>query len=1755
MFKSFLLENLVSLLMKIMNSVVVVGLYYGFLTTFSIGPSYLFLLRAGVMEEGTEKKVAATTGFLIGQLIMFISIYYAPLHLALGRPHTITVIALPYLFFHFFCNRPQYFLNNGDIRKNTLMRNLSIQMIFLNNLLFPLLNLFILPSSILVRLIHIYMFRSNNKILFLTSSFVSWLIGQILFIKSVGFLLDWIQQNNYIQKNVFKRSNKYIMYQVRYYMPRIFTILLCIICLYDLGRTPVPILNPFFNKKVKKISEPQEKERGQIEEQQEQNRSAEEDFSPSLFSEENKGSYKIDETEKKEISIFEKPLVTTLFDYNQWYRPLRYIKNDRFENDVRNEMSQYFFYTCQSDGKERISFTYPPSLSTFVEMMQKKMSLFTTEKISYDELYNCWNSTNEQKKNNLSSELLNRFKVLDKKFLDRLEKRSRLSNDKTKQKYLPRIYDPFLNGSYRGQIKNEIDKKNDIWRNRNKGILLNINSNSNYPEYEQISIDSEENQFLFVDSDKMITDPNDQTIVNRKKLIGKNKIKKKLPRWSYRLIDEFEEMEGEIEEIEKNEEIVKEEEEEENEKSNEGHDIRSREYRRLVIFTDDIPNSSGEQEEIAVIDYPYQPDFRRELIKGSMRAQRRKTVIGEFLQSGPHSPLFLDKTANLFVIFFDDILEPISLILQYWIGKDIDQAKKEKILDRTAEQIEEFYKEEMEERRIKVSEDWDNIHFGQEIRGCLLVTQSIFRKYIRVPLLIITKNIVRILLFQTAEWSEDLNDWKREIHIRCTYNGIPLSETEFPKNWLTEGIQIKVLFPFRLKPWHKSKPEKHQKTPKMDFFFLTILGTETEVPFGSTSPRKRFDFFDMIFKEIIKRMKKGKKKFFLGFKMKNERTKWIIKKILFVKEKIKKLKKIFLFGLRQRYELSETQKDSTITNNNQMIYESSISIQSINWTNSSLTTEEKIKDLKDRTFRIINEIDKSTNDNKKGFILPEMNISSNKATSNNKRLDLQKNIWQLLKRKNVRLVRKSHYFLKLFIERAYFQFFIENPAIKRYLCIINIIINISRKYIPLFLESTKEKINKYISNNKTNESLIHFCSTIQKSISNTIANISNTNSQIFFDVSSLSQAYVFYKLSQNPVYNSYKHRVRSVFKDDGTYPILTNRVQDNLFGIIVGIKGVVLHSKLICPTSSVMNQWLNWLNGHYQYNLSQNRWSRLVPKKWRNRINERGMDKNKDFKNWDSYEKNQFYKKQEQKSLLIKKKLKKQYAYDFLAHKSMNYAYKKDSLTYYEYIALGKALDNHRFYGMSKQKLFDNIAFRNFIEDFIYIENTQNTGDIPIQNYLGDIIYMEKRKNMDRKYFDWRIMNFCRRNKMDMEIWVDNDYYLTSHEEKEINPSNEKKIFFDWMGMNVEIINNSISISVLRHWFFSKFLIFYNEYRSNPWGIPIKLLFFNFHFNGNRNSKISENKSITKKKKLELETRNQRETEYAGQVDLESSLSTQEKDFENDVEWDMKKEDKKQKKSKNKIEEELDFFLKRYWGYQLDWNEGLDEKIMSNIKLSGLMLRASKNLREIVLGYLQRRDLNLDVLGAVKNQKNQSVLENGLLVIKPMRLFRKNDGKFIMYQTIGPSLIHKSKHQFHQNQIEREKSYSFYSHINNFDEAISRHHKMTEKKEQKHYDFLVPENILSSRRRRELRILMCLTYRNRNTAFYNEDKVNNCCQVVLGKSKEDRDKQKQIYLKFFLWPNYRLEDLACMNRYWFDTNNGSRFSMLRIHMYPRLKIR
>nr|YP_010731216.1 hypothetical protein RF1 [Ochna serrulata]WEG37957.1 hypothetical protein RF1 [Ochna serrulata] len=1846
--KSFILGNLVSLCMKIINSVVMVGLYYGFLTTFSMGPSYLFLLRARVREEGeegTEKKVSATTGFITGQLMMFISIYYAPLHLALGRPHTITVLALPYLLFHFFWNNHKHFFDYGSTTRNS-MRNLSIQCVFLNNLIFQLFNHFILPSSMLVRLVNIYMFRCNNKMLFVTSSFVGWLIGHILFMKWVGLILVWIQQNHSIKSNVLIRSNKYLVSELINSMARIFSILLFITCVYSLGRMPSPILT----KKLKETSEKEEREEETDVEIEKTSETKEIDYKNRqifeiLYSYDLDGNQKNSKLEilikkkEKDLFWFEKPLVTSLFDYKRWNRPFRYIKNDQFENVVRQEMSQYFFYTCQSDGKERISFTYPQSLSTFLEMIQRKMSLFTTKKLSLDELYNHWNSNNEKKRKNLNKEFLNRVETLDPRLLvpNTLEKRTRLCNDETKKEYLPKTYDPLLSGARRGRmkfcfsssiinetlIKNYIEK---VWINKIYLILLitnylefeskkdpfhfniklfsteigyflnlinefagksasslNLKILSLFPDYKEEKMYSEDRikilKFLL---EAVITYPNNKTI--RKKSTEIKEISKQVSRYSYKLLDELEQQEGE------NEENVIED-----------HEIRSRKAKRVVIFTDNQQNNdpyntnkdkinSDQIDEVALIRYSQQSDFRRDIIKGSIRAQKRKIAILELFQANVHSPLFLDRIDKS-IFFSFDISELMKIIFLNWICKNTKLTilnyteKKKKESEKKEENKREEDKRE-EKVRIEIAEAWDSIICAQIIRGSLLVTQSILRKYIILPSLIITKNIIRMLFFQFPEWSEDLKDWNREMHVKCTYNGVQLSETEFPQNWLTDGIQIKILFPFRLKPWHRSKlkishthkdPMK-KKGQKNEFCFLTVFGMEVELPFGS--PRKRLSLFNPIFSKLKKKIRKLKKNCFLVIKILKERfflnfskeiKNRVIKSILFLKEIINKLSKlkrnpILLFGFREVYGLNETKKDPII--NNRMTFQFSTQLQSMDWTNFSLT-EKKMKDLTDKINTILNQIENITKEKTKRFITSEININPNKINDPANRLKLKssKNISNILKRKKSQLVHKSHFFIRILIERIYIDIFLG-------------ILNIPRINAQFFYESTRKILNKYIyydeenhkKIDKRNENAIHFISIIKKLLINN-SGVLTKNSQFFCDVSSLSQTYVLYKLSQIQVINIYKYKLRSVLQYEGTPLFLKKEIKDYF-----AIQGL-FHSKLKDKNfrNSVINQWKNWLKSHYQYkyDLSPIRWSRLISQKRRNKINQDRMVQNKDknLKKLNLYEKNQLshYEKQndlEGDSLSNQKEnFKKHYRYYLLSYKFINYEEKKDSSIYRFQVKNKQEISN-----TEKSKLLDILE------------------DIPINNYLTEKPIVDMNKSPTRKYFDWKILYFCPRNKVNIDCWINtgtkqkknknktspNKYQITDKidkkglffftipkYEKKILSSNQKKKPFDWMGMNEEILNHPIFNFEL--WFFQKFIILFNTYKIKPWSIPIKLLLLNSNGNetAHKNKKINEKRkksgdplisiSSTEKKSIELANGNQEEKESEDQVYLVSVFANQEKDIEEAYAGSGMKKRRKKKQYKNNTEAELDFFLKRYLRFQLRWDDSLNQKIINNIKVYCLLLRLP-NPREIILSSIQKGEMSLDILMTQKNVTLTELMKKGILIIEPVRLSVKNDGQFYIYQIIGILLVHNSKQQI--NQRYREKSYV---DKKNFTAPIERNQNITGNRDKNHYDLLVLENVFSPKHRRELRILMLFNSKNRNDIHINT-KIFNANNIkdyghILDKSKHfDKTKNKLIKLKLFLWPNYRLEDLACINRYWFDTNNASRFSMLKIHIYPPLKI-
>nr|YP_009431104.1 hypothetical protein ycf1 [Aphyllanthes monspeliensis]AEX94007.1 hypothetical chloroplast RF19 [Aphyllanthes monspeliensis]ASW26540.1 hypothetical protein ycf1 [Aphyllanthes monspeliensis] len=1811
--KSFLLGNLLSLCMKIINSVVVVGLYYGFLTTFSIGPSYLFLLRARVMEEGTEKEVSATTGFITGQLMMFISIYYAPLHLALGRPHTITVLVLPYLLFHFFWNNHKNFFYYGSTTRNS-MRNLSIQCVFLNNLIFQLFNHFILPSSTLARLVNIYMFRCNNKMLFVTSSFVGWLIGHILFMKWVGLVLFWIRQNHSI------RSNKYLVSELRNSMARIFSILLFITCVYYLGRMPSPIVT----KKLKETSETEErgerKEESDVETtyetrktKQEQEGSAEEDKDSPVYEDSyldtHQDNWELgelkEEKNEKTYFWFEKPIVTFLFDYKRWNRPLRYIKNDRFENAVRNEMSQYFFSICPSDGKRIISFTYPPSLSTFSEMIERKISLYTTEKLSHEDLYNYWIYTNEQKKYNLNNELISRIKIIEKEkgFLasDILEKKTRFCDDENEQEYLPQTYDPFLNGFSRGTItkfdsrtimNNLItsvsvgDSVEMVWINRIYSLFYNDlrefkfkhqktkfsfggellwNSNSialtsiNELAFEgarKIDSENKKKSFEFV-LYVITTDPNDLTTI-RKKSIGMEEISKKISRWSYKLTEDLEE-----------------EEEENEEESNEDPEIRSRKGKHVVIYTDkdqstnssvsnntsdisitnDISiNDEDEEEEVSLIRYSHQSDFRRGIIKGSMRAQRRKTVTWEMFQANVHSPLFLDRIDKTFFFFFFDISEIFNLIFRNWVGRNsefpISYFEEEETKEK--EKTNEEKKEENE--RIAISEVWDTFIFTQAIRGLMLVTQSFLRKYVILPLLIIAKNIGRMVLLQFPEWYEDLKEWNKEMHVKCTYNGVQLSETEFPKNWLTDGIQIKILFPFCLRPWRRSKIGSHHRDKKIrkrekkdNFCFLTVWGKEAELPFGS--PRKQPSFFEPIFKEVEKKIIKVKKQFFQvirGFKEKikgflkvsKEKTKWVIKKVLIINLIMKELEKvnpIFLLKLRKVKidELNENRKD--FTKNNKIIGEYTIQIRSMNCVNKNYSfIETKITDLANKTTTIRAQIERVTKD-KKNRIL----------TSDDKRSESGRDICQIFKRKNIRLIRKSHFFMKSFIEKIYMNIL---------LCIIKI----SRTNAQLFFESTKKIIKKYIFNEetsqegveKTNQNTMNFISTIKKPFSNTNisnTNISNKNSNIYSDLSSLSQAYVFYKLSQNQLLN--KYHLRSVLEYYNTHLFLKDIIKN--YCITRGIFDFKPKQKKIYK--SRINKWKSWLRGHYQYNLSHNKWSHLVPKKWQNTVNQCRMIQKKDF----SIKLDLYKKQKEQLIHYVKKndyeidslrsqkeKLKKHYGYDLLSYKYIGDS--KDSYIYGSTLQVEDKKIPYNFNTMEPESFYEFIS-------------------IAISNYIEKRALTDTNKNLDRKFFDCKILHFCLRNNINTNIhtWtnthIDNKIHKNAKAETQNSQKMEKNIYiFDWMGINQEKLYRTMSKSNLDPWFFPEFGLLFDTYKMKPWIMPIKLLIFDFYENISQNEKIDRKKNLpiltNKKKYLELANSNKKKNEQQDPLDLVSGLRKQnkEKDY---METDIKK-GRKKKQSKSKKEAELDFFLKKYFLFQFRWYDPLNQKMINNIKVYCFLLRLI-DPREITISSIQREEMHLDAMLIQKEFTLTELIKKGFFFIEPIRVSMKRNGKYIIYQTIGISFVDKNNHKTNGKYIIKNE-YVNKKVIFDGSPTGTGHCNMLVNKNTNYYGFLVPENILSPRRRKELRILICFNSRNwnilnRNPIFCNQNNIKNCRQFLNTEKQFNIDTNKFMKVKLFLWPNYRLEDLACMNRYWFDTNNGSHFSMSRIHMYPRFR--
>nr|QUG10352.1 Ycf1 [Hymenophyllum coreanum] len=860
---------------RVAGPCILFGLYYGLLSTLPIGPSQILSIRAFLLGGNTSGS-AALSGLMVGQLILFLSIFYSPLYILIIKPHVITLLIVPYVIFYWF--RTKDLSDYRVFRPIDSFRDFRIYNIFIDSFILQILNPILLPSPVLARLIHLFLFRYSNNVMFLISSFLGWLVGHMLFSNLSRLLLIRIESDSPILYLLIKR----IIYKT-------FSIIIFINVLLYLGKAPVSLFTNKFEDRLILL----DTNFRQL---------------PDLI-----------------LWMF-KPWPTSSFDQYKPNRPIRYIENNRLSGNspVKRQVSNHFFNRCLTDGKERLTFAVLPSLSIFEKQLQfRESSKDGSLLIQYS--YKDWIWDQLRKNKALNHELKNRIKSLDTKsiFSKTIERRTEFI-DKNKGR-LPRLYDPFLSNSYRVRIPTS----HSFWilcnllelqtgdNNEYTGQSNNYNRIQDWisNRYQQLNCDkvplpwetlprSARRIFLFMFQNSR--DVRIQSLFKEMDLVYKENdplsvtwqvtweqvfklplaeralffiyLKEDCSGFDWiDLLDIFSihkerssSLEQKVRSIYKIEELLK-------QLTHNTHlivnnrfdvvggvtDIRNRKLKNLGIT---IGKTRLKTRKI-IKRFSETSDFRRRLIKGSMRPRRRKILVWKLFQEKAHSPFFLRliETPTLFQPSTREFINSERFIIDAEQETNV-QFEKELSSSSSLNNIEGLHS--------SIAARWDTgpIHTG---RGLLLVLQSNIRKYVKLPILITLKNFGRIFLFQVPEWNEDWNQWHKESHINCTYDGEEFSDTELPGRWLKEGLQIKIVNPFELKPWHthkgkqstvrgkrirlkKIEPQKSRKKSKLEqgefkATYLTIWGFQTDIPFGTI--QKDPSFWKPIKRELIRTWK------------------------------------------------------------------------------------------------------------------------------------------------------------------------------------------------------------------------------------------------------------------------------------------------------------------------------------------------------------------------------------------------------------------------------------------------------------------------------------------------------------------------------------------------------------------------------------------------------------------------------------------------------------------------------------------------------------------------------------------------------------------------------------------------------------------------------------------------------------------------------------------------------------------------------------
>nr|YP_010157197.1 Ycf1 [Cyclosorus interruptus]QRG01332.1 Ycf1 [Cyclosorus interruptus] len=895
------ISNILSLTgLKSMSPYILFGLYYGLLATLPVGPSQILCMRSFLLG-GNIGGLASLSGLMLAQLATAISIYCSPIYILLSKPHLLTIVVIPYMVI--FCLTINDLPSYQILRPVTSFRDSRVVSIFFNSFLLQILNPILLPNPVLARLTHLLLFRYSNNLIFVVTSFLGWLIGHLVFSHLSKLLLIRVKKDSPIIYLLVKRT----IYTT-------FSIVFAANALVYLGRAPVP----FWTIKFMNESHDKEMSFWEIAEYP--------DF----------------------LWWFFKPWPTSFFDPSRSNRGNRFIKNSRFDLNssfYRGKTSTFFFKNCLTDGKERLCIAALPSLSIFEKESEK--SLFQSRKFAgiYSS-YRGWILQKLVRNKIFQRELIGRVKLLDtgSLFSKAMERKIRLIGGGKRR--VPHVYDPFISNlrvripvpqtfltgdelsltqwnwtelDTRKKIRRGRDfvitKKNSIqdlislhngrlkrgvknplpwetlpakalrmfqfmFKNRVlydydvQKILRRIKSPSGpVVTWEEIMNLDPEDQVLFLTYIKQEENcyKFDQIFLSNRFLISGRKHLPN-PKKRVRMLHKIEDLTANLA---RNNELYF---DPEFDFPGADGDIRHRKLRNVgFAFAKGKPRSTKLVKRYARIS-----DFRRKFLKGSMRSRRRKTLLWKTLQEKVRSAFFLRslEVPILFQLPVEQLtgsktkksFTSSKEITDYQFGQQLTTSSLTKRISSQSK---------LARSVVAARSDIGPIHNG---RGYMLVFQSRFRKFVKLPVLIVFKTIGRILLRQNSEWNKDWTKWKKEIHINCTFDGEEFSQDQLPPRWLREGIQIKIVYPFRLKPWHSSESRKRltlreksmrvdsiedrksrnkrrlkQKSPR--FTYLTALGYQTDIPFGSI--QKQPSFWRPIRRELIRNCRE---RFSLGTK-------------------------------------------------------------------------------------------------------------------------------------------------------------------------------------------------------------------------------------------------------------------------------------------------------------------------------------------------------------------------------------------------------------------------------------------------------------------------------------------------------------------------------------------------------------------------------------------------------------------------------------------------------------------------------------------------------------------------------------------------------------------------------------------------------------------------------------------------------------------------------------------------------------------------